>query len=576
MPAATGISQGALNIIKKKVDSMSEMEKLCTLCMDEISHKTNLHYDISRDIIVGLEDFGSATRTNKVANSALVFLLRSISGKWKQPLGYVLVNGGCPVKEMEELEVVVVMSDLGSNFRSLANHPGITPEKPWFMLNGKRYYLMFDPPHLIKCIRNNLMKYTFKFGQYTAKWQDIVDLYNKDKELAIRAAPKITDKHIWPNNFAKMKVKYATQVLSHTVAASICMHVSVGSLSSSAMGTAECISKFDSLFDAVNVLTIQSSKALKCALTQTSPHLNFFEQAISFIKSLKIVQGNEEVTSRIKCINGWLVTINAICQIWDHLQQNHGFKFLLTRRLNTDPIENFFGTIRQQGGNSDIQFTHAFRKLFFSSFLNSSRGNCDDDFDNLLAQFSKADSTVPALIPAPTSPRSDDIISTDYRDKEVRDNLLKDNPIAYVAGYLLRKCFHIHQCPTCKSALVTNELEENRNLLCFFKAYESEKTFGGLLAPTKPCLDYVTKLEDQFVRDFSAYTKSEGIRKKILVHPQSVPVPFTVCSEFQLDYLLKLFLRMRIYYSIKFAKRDLSTGSKKAKKSKKYIKVAHL
>ena len=198
------------------------------------------------------------------------------------------------------LNVVVVMSDLGSNFQSLANHLGITAEKPWFMHNQKRYYLMFDPPHLIKCIRNNLMKYTFRFGQYTAKWEDIIHFYNKDMELQIRAAPKITDKHIRPNNFAKMKVKYATQILSHTVAASICMHVSVGSLPSSAMGTAECISKFDSLFDAVNVSTVHSSKALKCALTQTSPHLNFFEQAISFIKSLKIVQGNEEVTSRIK------------------------------------------------------------------------------------------------------------------------------------------------------------------------------------------------------------------------------------------------------------------------------------
>ena len=67
MPAATGISQGALNIIKRKFDNMSESEKLCTLCMDEISLKTNLHYDISKDIIVGLEDFGSGTRTNKVA-----------------------------------------------------------------------------------------------------------------------------------------------------------------------------------------------------------------------------------------------------------------------------------------------------------------------------------------------------------------------------------------------------------------------------------------------------------------------------------------------------------------------------
>lgn len=236
MPAATGISQGALNIIKKKVESMSDDEKLCTLCMDEISLKNNLYYDISNDKIIGLEDFGSGTRTNKVANSALVFLLRSISGKWKQPLGYVLVNGGCPMNEMEELmkdgidkvegiglNIVVVLSDLGSNFQSLAKHLGVTPERPWFMHNHKKCYLMFDPPHLIKCIRNNLMKYTFTFGHYTAKWQDIVAFYNKDKEMPIRAAPKLTDKHIHPNNFQKMKVKYATQILSHTVAASICM-----------------------------------------------------------------------------------------------------------------------------------------------------------------------------------------------------------------------------------------------------------------------------------------------------------------------------------------------------------------
>ena len=288
MPAAAGISQGALNIIKKKVESMNEQEKLCTLCMDEISLKSNLFYDISKDRIVGLEDYGSGTRTNKVANSALVLLLRSISGKWKQPLGYALVNGGCPKEEMEELmkgaidkvegiglKVVVVMSDLGSNFQSLANHLGVTPERPWFIHNQKKYFLMFDPPHLIKCIRNNLMKYTFKFDQYTAKWQDIEEFYTKDKELPIRAAPKLTEKHIRPNNFSNMKVKYATQVLSHTVAASICMYVSVGGLPSSAMGTAELISKFDS-FDCVNISTFNSPKAIEtCPDQHLFPHKLF-------------------------------------------------------------------------------------------------------------------------------------------------------------------------------------------------------------------------------------------------------------------------------------------------------------
>ncbi len=66
----------------------------------------------------------------------------------------------------------------------------------------------------------------------------------------------------------------------------------------------------------------------------------------------------------------------------------HDFESLLTRRLNTDPIQNFFGTIRQQGGNSDnpttVQFCRSFRKLFFSSLLDSSTGNCDRDLDTLL------------------------------------------------------------------------------------------------------------------------------------------------------------------------------------------------
>ena len=109
-------------------------------------------------MVVDREDFGSGTRTNKVANHAFVILLKSISGKWKQPLGYAFVNGGCPREEMEELtkdaidkvegiglNVVVVMSDMGSNFQSLANQLGITPERPWFIHNKKKYFLMFDP-----------------------------------------------------------------------------------------------------------------------------------------------------------------------------------------------------------------------------------------------------------------------------------------------------------------------------------------------------------------------------------------------------------------------------------------------
>ena len=185
LPSSTGISQAALKIIEKRVKQMSRRDKLCTLCMDEISLKTHLFYTIKSDKIIGLEDF-SLYRTNKVASSAVVLLLRSISGNWKQPVAYYLVNGGCPRDELESimkgaidrvesigLNVVAVLSDMGSNFHSLALHLNIAPEHPWFIHNDKKYFVMFDPPHLIKSVRNNLMKYSFRFGQHVATWKDI-------------------------------------------------------------------------------------------------------------------------------------------------------------------------------------------------------------------------------------------------------------------------------------------------------------------------------------------------------------------------------------------------------------------
>jgi hypothetical protein len=95
MPTLPGFSQGAINIIKSKMSQIGEQERLVT-CMEEVSLKTHLYYDISADKIVGLEDYGSGCRTNKIATSGLVFLVRSITGGWKQPLGYALVNGACP------------------------------------------------------------------------------------------------------------------------------------------------------------------------------------------------------------------------------------------------------------------------------------------------------------------------------------------------------------------------------------------------------------------------------------------------------------------------------------------------
>ena len=85
-------------------------------------------------------------------------MLRSVSGGWKQPLGYVLVNESCPVDVLEEiikevidklkeigLNVLVITSDMGSNFYSLSLRLNVNCDQPWFLHNNKKVYLMFDP-----------------------------------------------------------------------------------------------------------------------------------------------------------------------------------------------------------------------------------------------------------------------------------------------------------------------------------------------------------------------------------------------------------------------------------------------
>ena len=115
----------------------------------------------------------------------------------------------------------------------------------------------------------------------------------------------------------------------------------------------------------------------------------------------------------------------------------HNFKFLLTRRLNTDAIENFFGAIRQQGGNRDnptpVPFCRAFRKLFFHSFLGSSTGNCDCDLDTLLVWFSNDKSNMPVLFNPREQPNTLDICVADYSDNNVGDGLIEANATCYVA-----------------------------------------------------------------------------------------------------------------------------------------------
>jgi hypothetical protein len=333
-----------------------------------------------------------------------------------------------------------------------------------------------------------MINYEFHFDGKIASWKDIEALYANDSKLPIRLCPKLTDKHMHPNGFQKMKVKYATQVLSHTVSAAISTYVSLGKLPSAACGTAELLMKLDKTFDCLNSSSLHSPKVFRRAMTPTSPHGDFMQEMFDFIPTIKVInKENKDSTNLLKCLNALRVTLNGTLKLWSQLQKE-SVKFLLTRRLNQDPLENFFGSIRQQGGNADnptpIQFCRAFRKLFYSHFLEQSSGNCAEDVDKILVQLHPPPRNNSSKENQPLAQDQPFVVDeSDYRDLAIDPDQSNSggNAITYVAGYIITKCFHKHKCDTCVSNLVNDELDSSNKLFCYFKGYDSRKTLVALL-----------------------------------------------------------------------------------------------
>lgn len=74
-------------------------------------------------------------------------------------------------------------------------------------LSGNVLSVFYDPPHLIKGMRNNFLSKNVIFEGKIAKWQDIVDVYNTDcRHGESRLMHKLTDEHVIPSKIKKMKV----------------------------------------------------------------------------------------------------------------------------------------------------------------------------------------------------------------------------------------------------------------------------------------------------------------------------------------------------------------------------------
>ena len=107
--------------------------------MDKVALKNHLFYDVSRNYLVGLEDYGVGSSSGILANSALALMVRGIVDNCKQPVAYYLVSESCLSHRLKDivsdtlfhlesigLNVIAFISDQGSNFMKFVNDLNVT------------------------------------------------------------------------------------------------------------------------------------------------------------------------------------------------------------------------------------------------------------------------------------------------------------------------------------------------------------------------------------------------------------------------------------------------------------------
>lgn len=392
----------------------------------------------------------------------------------------------------------------------------------------------------------------------------IVQLYDIDKKNEMRLAPKLTDCHIAPNNFEKIKVRYAAQVLSATVAAALQKLIISNSISNDALATVDFIRKMSDLFDMYNSSTVVHAVKYRQTFTGKDYQIKFLLELKEYLKRITIfTKQGTNISNKVKVFKYWYQNINSLLKMWDYLRISAPeVKFLLMRRFNQDSVENFFGTVRGMNGNAfnptPIQFYYSFKKVFSVNFCASKTGNCEPDNDKMLSAIINIPSQTKIYVENKISESESICLDNhDYRTMDINEQ----DAFRYICGYLIRKCLTKHSCDLCVN-YAKEYTDLNTSFYCFFRAYNSsdENIFGNLYMPNNNFIEYVKNLEDIFAKKIKEYVLQKSVISNFVQLFKQVNFIHS-CQYFPQDYMIKLYARVRLFFTLKFANKRFKTQS---------------
>lgn len=356
---------------------------------------------------------------------------------------------------------------------------GVKDGQPFFVYNNIKYHALYDVPHLIKSVRNQLLKYNFQLDNHIISWYDIRETFYIDsKSETTRALPKLTPVHINPNQWQKMRVKYAVQVLSHAMASAMRTAVKSGELHQPAVNTANFIDKIDQLFDALNSFNKWNGKKQYLRpLGNKNPHIEeLLQNGIQWVSKIKTDKGKVP-----PCFVGLKNTIIGVLSLYRHLKEE-GMDYLATRRLNQDSLENLFEIIRKRCGYERNPSARMLR-LNLRAVINN---NLKIATENTNCEDSSNDNNILTRISTPiVNTEKHETLNLNINLGGIQNISLESCSRKYTAGYIIKKCIEKFRCEKCQKYLLAINSVDASDELIVNKAYKHLLDSNGLRIPSK-------------------------------------------------------------------------------------------
>lgn len=343
-------------------------------------------------------------------------------------------------------------------------------------IDGKNVYVIFDPSHAIKLLRNTLgsLKVIYH-SDGNIEWKYFEKLVELSCSKSFGLTHKMNKRHLmWKDR--QMHVRTAVETLSSSTAKAMqYLQDNAHSDFVDATTTIKFVTIADTLWDIMNSHCKKNHhpNIYKSPLNPENANeaFIFLEEAKQFFLSLKVRSRRTGLIVPIMLsdnragFRGFVIDIVSITAMYrEFVEQNHWLRCLATYRLSQDHLEKLFCQIRTLNGFNDNpmppQFISAYRKLMFQLDVFISN---DANINNAL--------TSNVLNVSSAANKSEHFTASQTENDDWYDNFeilnyddgSQGSGIIFIANSLenrLKFCKEIH-CENCLRILNTSEMENH-------------------------------------------------------------------------------------------------------------------